>query len=108
MSDGAPNPIPLRLGTDEEFAALRSALVAAAYNEPAICDRLDIQRISQFPFATENRPPARILSEHPDTLDLLIRLFLENLSVERDPARALPLDSGRWSGPRSSSPTSTR
>jgi len=92
VPDGAPNPIPLRLGTDEEFAALRSALAAASYTEPAICERLGIQKISQFPFATENRPPARTLTEHPDSLDLLIRLFLENLSVERDAARTLPLD----------------
>jgi SAM-dependent methyltransferase len=81
----------LHLGTDEEFAALRSALAAAGYTEPAICERLGIQKISQFPFAAENRPPPRTLTD-PDPLDLLIRLFIENESVEQDTARALPLE----------------
>ena len=92
MPSAAPQSIPLRLGTDDEFAALRSALDAAGYTEPAICERLGLQKLSQFQFVTERRPPPRTLTENPDSLDLLIRLFLENEPVERDTARTLPLD----------------
>ena len=90
-----PNPpqsIPLRLGTDHEFAALRSALDSAGYIESAICQRLGLQKLSQFQFVTERRPPPRTLTENSDALDLLIRMFLENEPVERHAARALPLD----------------
>jgi len=93
--NGAFPSIPLRLGTDDEFAALRSALNAACYTEPAICERLSLQKISQFQFVTERRSPPRTLTENPDCLDLLIRLFLENESLDRDTvceglARRLP------------------
>jgi SAM-dependent methyltransferase len=88
----APHSIPLRLGADHEFAALRSALDGAGYTEPAVCERLGIQKISQFQFATERRPAPRTLTEDPDSVDLLIRLFLENEPVECDTARTLPLD----------------
>ena len=92
MPDQTPNPNPLRLGSDADFAALRSALASAGYTEPAICERLGFQKISQFQFVTERRPPSRPRVENPDTLDLLIRLFLENQPVERGAAGALPLD----------------
>ena len=92
MPSAAPHSIPLRLGTDDEFTALRSALDAAGYTEPAICERLGLQKISQFQFVTERRPPPRTLTENPDSLDLLIRLFLENEPVERDTVRALPVE----------------
>jgi len=92
VPDTAPNPNPLRLGTDADFSALRSALRAASFTEPAICERLHLQKISQFQFATDHRPPPRPLAENPDPLDLLIRLFLENESVNRDTAKALPLE----------------
>lgn len=92
MLSGAPHPIPLRLGTDDEFSALRSSLDAAGYTEPAICERLGLQKLSQFKFVTELRPAPQALTENPDSLDVLIRLFLENEPVERDSARTLPLD----------------
>jgi SAM-dependent methyltransferase len=82
----------LRLGTDEEFSALRSALNAAGYTEPAICERLGLEKLSQFKFVTELRPAPRAVTEDADALDLLIRLFLENEPLERDTARVLPLD----------------
>ncbi len=82
----------MRLGTDNEFAALRSALDAAGYTEPAVCERLGIQKLSQFQFATDRRPAPRTVPENPDSMDLLLRLFLENQPVERDTARMLPLD----------------
>jgi hypothetical protein len=86
------NPVPLRLGTDAEFAALRSVLAAAGYSEPAICQRLGIQKISQFQFVIERRKQQRPLPADPDALDLLIRLFLENDPVARATASTLPLD----------------
>src|SRR5216683_9722 len=89
VPNGAPNPIPLRLATDAEFAALRSALAAAEYTEPAICARLGIQKISKFQFVTERRPVRR-LAENPDELELLIHLFLENDPIEHKLAQALP------------------
>jgi len=92
VPDTAPNPNPLRLRSDAEFSALRSALIAAGYTEPAICERLHLQKISQFQFATDRRPPPRSLSQNPDPLDLLIRLFLENESVHRHMARSLPVE----------------
>ncbi len=92
MPDASPNPNPLRPGTAADFSALRSALLAARYTEPAICERLHLQKISQFQFAAEHRPPPRPLTQNPDPLDLLIRLFLENESVHRDIARSLPLE----------------
>jgi len=92
VPDNSSNPNPLHLGTDAEFAALRSALADAGYTEPGICQRLGLQKISQFEFAVEHRPPSRPFAENPDALDLLIRLFLENESVRRDIAHALPLD----------------
>ena len=92
MPDDSPNPNPLRLGSDAEFAALRSALVATVYTEPAICERLGLQKISQFKFATEHRPLPRPMAPSPDPLDLLIRLFLENEPLRPDTARALPLE----------------
>ena len=92
MPDATPQPILLHLGTDDEFAELRSALAAAGYTEQAICERLCLQKLSQFPFAMENRPPPRTLTEHPDPLDLLIHLFIENQPVERDTVQALPVE----------------
>jgi len=91
LNGGFPS-IPLRLGTDDEFAALRSALDTAGYTEPAICERLGLQNISQFKFVTELRSPSRTLTKNPDSLDLLIRLFLENEPLERDAAQTLPLN----------------
>jgi SAM-dependent methyltransferase len=92
VPDDTPNPNPLVLGTPAQFSALRSALEAAGYTEPAICERLHLQKISQFRFATEHRPPPRPMAQNPHPLDLLIRLFLESQPLDRDTARALPLD----------------
>ncbi|MDP9113759.1 MAG: class I SAM-dependent methyltransferase, partial [Acidobacteriota bacterium] len=92
MPDLAPNPIPLRLASGDVFSALRSALLAARFTEAAICERLHLQKISQFQFTPEHRPPPRPLAQNPDPLDILIRLFLENQPVPRDTARALPLE----------------
>jgi SAM-dependent methyltransferase len=91
VPDDQQNPNPLHLGTRDDFSALRSALLAAGYTEPAICERLSLQKISQFKFATERRPPPRPMEQNPDPLDLLIRLFLESEPLHRDTASTLPL-----------------
>lgn len=92
MYSGAPQAIPLRLGTDDEFSALRSVLHAAGYTEHAICERLGLQNISQFRFRAECRTQPRPAAENRDTLDLFIRLFLDSEPLEQDTARALPLE----------------
>ncbi len=100
--------IPLRMGTDAEFAALRSALVAAEYTGTAICARLGIAKITQFDLDPERRP-RRPPAARPDALDVLIRLFLEGEAVPASEAAALPIillaalglaagDGETWSG----------
>jgi len=83
--------IPLRIGSDAEFAALRSALAAAEYTEPAICARLGIAKITQFDLDPERRT-RRSPAVPPDALDMLIRLFLEGEGVPRSDAAACPID----------------
>ncbi len=92
MPDSSTHPIPLHLGTDAEFAGLRSALTDAGYTELAICSRLGLQNISDFQLAKERRRQSQPLTGSSDVLDLLIRLFLETEPVERERLRALPLD----------------
>lgn len=58
-----------RLGSAEEFAALRHLLEGAGYREAAICERLGIERLSQAARMRSGGP-------QPDALDSLIRLFL--------------------------------
>lgn len=67
----------LRIGSAEEFALVRAALLRANYTEEAICDRLDA------PTITHARSPARQLKalEQYDALDVCIRLFLDGAYV---------------------------
>jgi SAM-dependent methyltransferase len=87
--------IPLRMGTEAEFAALRSALASAGYAEPAICTRLGIERLTRFDLERERRPK-RPPATPPDALDVLIRMFLEGEAVPRSEvasqAGAVPVD----------------
>src|SRR5258706_3484222 len=41
--------LPLHLGSDEEFSALRTALAAAEFTEKAVCWRMNFKHISDFP-----------------------------------------------------------
>ena len=85
----SPEPIPLRFPKhDEAFAELCAALVQTGYLEAAICQRLGIERISQFALDQTQRPARQ---HSADTLDLMIQLFLEGASIPRSVTSALPL-----------------
>jgi hypothetical protein len=75
-----------RIGTPEQFAALRQFLADSQYTEAAICDRLDIPSLSRVVHLRTGGPRA-------DALDWLIRLFLleEMLPAEWIPAGILPV-----------------
>ncbi len=78
----------MRLGTDAEFAALRSALAAAGYTEAAVCSCLGLDRISRFQFEG-----SRSVTEEPaDSIALLVRLLMEGGSVRRDATEKLPME----------------
>ncbi len=81
------NPVPLRFGSEAEFAALRTALEGAEFTESSLCGRLGLERVSQY-----RLDGARHL-EHPpeDTVGLLIWLLLEGGAVPRAAAGQIPL-----------------
>ncbi|MFB3815807.1 MAG: methyltransferase [Terriglobales bacterium] len=64
--------LPVRLGTPEEFAVVRSFLAQSGYNLPAICARL---RIS-LPYDFTRLHPGPGDTEPADLFELLVRLFL--------------------------------
>ncbi len=73
--------MPLRLGETHQFARVRNLLRSAAFHEPAICQRLKLTQFDRILGLTREKA---VLSETPDCLDVLIRLFLlrESLSLE--------------------------
>jgi hypothetical protein len=78
-----------RIGSPEQFAALRGFLREAEYTEPAICERLGIPSLSRVVHLRTGGPRA-------DALDWLIRLFLleETLPGEWIPAEILAVLQG--------------
>ncbi|PYT16341.1 MAG: SAM-dependent methyltransferase [Acidobacteria bacterium] len=84
MATAVP-PLPLRIGTDAEFAALRSALMAAGFTEQALCERLQLEHISRFDLKNQSE-----LREEPvDETGLLVRLLMECGPVTRAGAATL-------------------
>jgi SAM-dependent methyltransferase len=77
---------PFRLGTPDEFARLRSLLTRARYTGPEICKRLGIGTIHDFRSVSEGRP---LVPDLTDPQALLLRLFLDAMSVGWDVVRAL-------------------
>jgi hypothetical protein len=73
-----------RIGTPQQFAALRQFLSEADYTESAICERLDIPSLSKAVHLRTGGPRA-------DALDWMIRLFLleETLPGDWIPANIL-------------------
>jgi len=67
-----------RLGTAEEFAALRKLLVDSGYTEPGICARLGVKNMLAF---SPEVPPERPI-EQP--LDVLIRFFFDCVAIHED------------------------
>lgn len=65
-----------RTGTPQQFAALRQFLAESNYTEAAICERLQIPRLSKVVHLRTGGPEA-------DALDWLIRLFLLEETLPR-------------------------
>lgn len=81
------NPIPLRFGSEAEFAALRTALEVAGFTESGVRERLGLARVSQY-----RLEGARHLEQAPeDSAGLLIWLLLEGGAVPRSAAGKIPL-----------------
>jgi SAM-dependent methyltransferase len=79
--------MPLRFGSQAEFAALRTALEAAGFTEASVCERLGLERVSQY-----RLEGARHLEQAPeDTAGLFIWLLLEGGAVSRAAAGKIPL-----------------
>jgi len=81
-------PLPLRLGSDAEFEALRNALAAAGYTENAVCERLGLERISQYRLEGERH----LTGEPEDVLGLLIWLLMESAPISSASAAKLPME----------------
>ena len=64
-----------RLGTSEQFAALREFLVAAKYTEPSLLERLQFHSVRELDDIIVHRGFAERVS-HSDPLNALIRFFL--------------------------------
>jgi len=74
-----------RLGTDEEFAALRRLLQESDYTDEGICKRMGVEDLLEY---SSTSPKTRPM-EQP--LDVLIRLFFDCALVEEEAvARLLP------------------
>jgi SAM-dependent methyltransferase len=78
-------PLPLRLGTPEQFAAVRELLAAANFTEAAICERLGIAAFTEFGPARRHRLFGDTLST---AFDALAHLFLECVAISRAEAGA--------------------
>ena len=76
--------VSLALGSPQEFACVRQALIDSSYTEAGICERFGFAGLYAF---SARRPP---VCEPPrDTLDLLVRLFLESAEIPLNMARPL-------------------
>jgi SAM-dependent methyltransferase len=77
-----------RLGSEEEFAALRALLEACGYSEDGICRRVKVDDLAKYKSAPASEPIGRTL-EQP--VDAMIRLFFDCVYVGEDElARLLP------------------
>jgi methylase of polypeptide subunit release factors len=74
----------VRMRPDTEFRALRELLIRRAFVEEAICERYSLQVINDFRTLREGREPGEIR----DALDLLVRLFMDNVPVSTSVVRA--------------------
>ena len=79
--------MPLRLGHDAEFSALRSALESAGYTEQAVCRRLNLAGLSEYRL----EGPRHLEGEPDDPLGLLIWLLIEGGPVSDAGATRVPL-----------------
>ena len=78
--------IPVRMGSAQQFQALRSGLEESHYNEAAICARTGAPSIFEFQRIMEGRQTG---VEVNDALDVLIRLLMDGEALAEDRVRAL-------------------
>jgi SAM-dependent methyltransferase len=79
-----------RLGSEEEFAALRKLLEDCDYSYEGICRRVNVDELSKYRSAPVRELIGKLL-DHP--IDGLIRLFYDCVYVREDElARVLPAD----------------
>jgi SAM-dependent methyltransferase len=79
-----------RLGSEEEFAALRALLEACSYSYDGICKRVKVDDLSKY----RSAPPAELIGKMLDQpVDAMIRLFGDCVYVREDELdRVLPDD----------------
>jgi SAM-dependent methyltransferase len=75
-----------RLGTDEEFAAVRQLFQKCGFDERGVTDRLEIEDIAHFKSIRQGRRSALDLQS---PIDALIRLFLDGEVVKESVAAKL-------------------
>ena len=76
--------IPIEIGSDEQFAALRRLLTNESYDEPTLCKRYGIEKISDFedvPDREQAEPWDR------DAVGMLFRLFIESRFIPETTVR---------------------
>jgi Methyltransferase small domain len=73
--------IPLQLGSDDQFRALRSLFADARYDEAGVCERTGIGTIFDFQSKLEGRETGTGLN---DPLDALIRLLIDGEVLAED------------------------
>jgi SAM-dependent methyltransferase len=84
----APQPqLPLQLGSDAEFAALRTALEAAEFTEQGVCWRMNLKKVSDFPL--DGKVPEGVIPK--DKLGALIWLLMYGAAVDAGLAAVLPI-----------------
>jgi carbamoyltransferase len=76
--------LPIELGTDEQFAALRAWLISQNYTEQTLCRRYGIQKISQFE-EVPDREQVEPWDKEP--IGVLLRLFIETRFIPETLAR---------------------
>ena len=79
-----PSEYTDRIGSDEQFAALRRLLTNESYDEPTLCKRYGIEKISDFedvPDREQAEPWDR------DAVGMLFRLFIESRFIPETTVR---------------------
>jgi SAM-dependent methyltransferase len=82
-SSTSVSSFPLNIGTDQDFARVRSLLDSASYNEANVCDLLKIRQMSDV--STVSREILDLNVSSASKLGVLIRvfLFLDTISTEQ-------------------------
>jgi len=85
--------IPLRIGTPQQFTALRRGLLDAGYTEEPVCRHVGIESIFDFKMLAEGRKRG---AELRDGLDVLVRLLMDSeVMAEEEILSYLPAETLR-------------